>query len=142
MKDFCLAFFLFRRVHLNLREKSIKINRRSRLSCLSPISTIQMVNTNFKYCILTTIKMMNLPVWHTDCAYLLPHFDKEKLSGKVESDVCVISIIPNVRDGDVQRDVLHSSQSQIRSPVINTAEKEQQINSWLFILFFKNFTVE
>lgn len=79
---------------------------------------------------------MDLSVWHTDCAYLLPHFDKEKLSGKVESDVCVISIIPNVRNGDVQRDVLHSSQSQIRSPVINTAGKEQQINTWLFILLF------
>lgn len=44
---------------------------------------------------------------------LLPEVDVGNFSGEVEVDVGVIGVIPSVGDGQVQRDVLHSSKSQM-----------------------------
>lgn len=35
-------------------------------------------------------------------SYLLPHFDEEELSRKIEENIGVVGIVPNVRDGNVK----------------------------------------
>lgn len=45
--------------------------------------------------------------------HLLPEVDVENFSGEVEVDVGVVGIISSVGDCEVQRHVLHSSQSQV-----------------------------
>lgn len=35
-------------------------------------------------------------------SYLLPHFDEEELPGKIEENIGVVGVIPNVRDGNVK----------------------------------------
>lgn len=50
-------------------------------------------------------------------SYLLPHLDEVKLSGEVEEDVGVVCIVAGIEYGQVDGDVLHPSQGQIRLPV-------------------------
>ncbi len=44
---------------------------------------------------------------------LLPEVDVENFSGKVKVNVGVVGVVPSVGDGQVQRDVLHSSEGQM-----------------------------
>lgn len=62
----------------------------------------------------TRVKKQQVSLRSTD---LLPEVDVENLPGKVEVDVGVVGVVSGVGDGDVQGDVSHCSQCQMRFDV-------------------------
>lgn len=51
---------------------------------------------------LNWFKVRRLAYSEAGLSYLLPHFDEEELPRKIEENIGVIGIIPNVRDGNIK----------------------------------------